>query len=274
MLARLREQLTTYGLLATLAVMILAWTVLALVLLAPLPARRRRAWARYTMMAGFRLFSRFLTLAGAYRLDLDALDALRAGPALILAPNHPSAFDAILLLTRHPDLVCILKAELLGNPLLGIGARLAGFIRSDPPRRMVKDAVAQLRRGSSVLLFPEGTRTRCSPINALTGGVAVIARHAGVPIQVVLIETDSPYLSKGWPLLKAPRLPIQYRVRLGQRFEPPRDVPECMAKLESEYRTQLAEAPQRAWLGEPVPCPGGPPATAGPSRPSARRHCP
>lgn len=262
---RLRDYLVTYGLLATLAVMVLVWTVLALVLLPPLGARRRRAAARYTMMAGFRLFTRFLTASGAYRLDLSALDALAHEPGLILAPNHPSAFDAILLLTRHPDLACVLKPDLLANPFLGVGARLAGFIRSDPPRRMVKDAVAQLRRGSSVLLFPEGTRTRRSPINPLTGGVALIARHAGVPIQVALIETDSPYLSKGWPFLKAPRLPILYRVRLGQRLEPPHDVEECLHRLESEYRTQLADAPQRAWLPGPVCVPPEP--SGGPGRP-------
>ena len=258
MSSRAREYLITYGLLGTLAVMILGWTVLALVLLTPLPARRRRAWTRRSMTAGFRLFSRFLTLTGAYRLDLTALDALRAGPALVLAPNHPSAFDAILFLTRHPDLACILKPELLGNPLLGAGARLAGFIRSDPPRRMVKEAVAELRRGGSVLLFPEGTRTRCSPINPLTGSVAVIARHAAAPIQVILIETDSPYLGKGWPLFKAPHLPIRYRVRLGRRLEPPHDVPACVRALESEYRAQLADAPQRAWLAGPA-APGSAP---------------
>ena len=250
MLRRARDYLITYGLLGTLAVMMLAWTVLALVVLPPLPVRWRRAGARQSMTAGFRLFSRFLTLTGAYRLELTALDALRGGPALMLAPNHPSAFDAILLLTRHPDLACILKPELLGNVFLGAGARLAGFIRSDPPRRMVKDAVAELRRGSSVLLFPEGTRTRVSPVNPLTGAVAVIARHAGAPIQVVLIETDSPYLSKGWPVWKAPRLPILYRVRLGRRLEPPGEVTECIRSLESEYRAQLADAPQRAWLAD------------------------
>ena len=82
--------------------MIVGWTLPALLLLSPLPRRWRRAAARYTMMAGLRLFARFLTLAGAYRLDLAAIDALRGGPPLILAPNHPTSIDAMLLPLAPP----------------------------------------------------------------------------------------------------------------------------------------------------------------------------
>lgn len=229
--------------------MIIVWTVLAILLLTPLPRSRRRAGARYTMMAGFRGFSRLLTACGACELDLGALDALRGGPPVILAPNHPTSLDAIFFLARHPDLACILKPALLNNPFLGAGARLAGFIRSDPPLRMIKEAVAELERGALVLLFPEGTRTTRHPVDALTGSVAVIARRAQAPIQVAFIETDSAYLGKGWPLWKAPRLPIRYRVRLGRRLEAPAGTGECLEALSREYAAGLAQAPQRAWLG-------------------------
>lgn len=251
-LKRARDYLTTYALLAILALMIIGWTILVLLLLSPLPGPRRRAGVRYTMMGGFRLFSWLLALTGAYELDLTAIDALRGGPPVILAPNHPSSIDAILLLTRHPDLACILKPSLLNNVFLGIGARLAGFIRSDPPLRMIKDAVAELRRGAVVLLFPEGTRTIRQPVNALTGSVAVIARHAQVPIQIALIETDSPYLGKGWPIFKAPRLPIRYRVRLGSRLETPQNTERCLEVLEREYAAALAHASQRTWISAPA----------------------
>lgn len=248
---RVRDYLTTYGLLALLAVMILGWTTLALVLLLPLPRRWRRAGARYTMMGGCRLFAQALTLTGAYELDLSAIDVLRGGPPLILAPNHPTLIDAILFLARHPDLACILKPALLNSFFFGAGARLAGFIRSDPPLGMIKAAVAELHRGAVVLLFPEGTRTTRHPINALTGSVAVIARRAQAPIQVALIETDSPYLGKGWPLLKPPLLPIRYRVRLGSRLGAPEDTPSCLEALEREYAEQLAHAPQQTWIAGP-----------------------
>lgn len=249
LLKRAYEYLATYGLLLSLAALILGWTVLAGVLLTPLPRRRRKTIARYTMMAGFRLFSWLLAIAGAYELDLGSIETLRGGPPVVLAPNHPASIDAILLLARHPDLACILKPELMSNLFFGAGARLAGFIRSDSPRRMIREAVAELHRGGLVLLFPEGTRTTRAPLNPLTGSAAVIARQAQVPIQVAIIETDSPYLGKGWPLLKVPRLPIRCRIRLGQRLEPTGDAATCTLALEQELRRELANAPQNLWLG-------------------------
>jgi 1-acyl-sn-glycerol-3-phosphate acyltransferase len=36
---------------------------------------------------------------------------LRGGPPLILAPNHPALIDALLILTRHPNLVCVMKSS-------------------------------------------------------------------------------------------------------------------------------------------------------------------
>jgi hypothetical protein len=129
---------------------------------------------------------------------------------------------------------------------------MAGYIRGWPPRRMIREAIDNLRQGSVLLLFPEGTRTTAAPTGPLTASVAVIAKHARVPVQTAIIETDSPYLSKGWSLFRAPTLPIRYRVRLGKRFEAPDDVGALMEELEREYRTQLAAAPQAMVLGEPV----------------------
>jgi 1-acyl-sn-glycerol-3-phosphate acyltransferase len=113
---------------------------------------------------------------------------------------------------------------------------------------MVKESVAHLKLGGVLLLFPEGTRTTRQPINPLVGSVGLIAKHANVPVQTLIIETDSPFLSKGWPLFKRPRLPIVYRVRLGQRFDPPTDVGVFTAQLDQYYREALRGALQSRWL--------------------------
>jgi 1-acyl-sn-glycerol-3-phosphate acyltransferase len=248
------DRLLTYGLLTLLALMIILWTLLALVLLPWLPRKQRRQATRTSMSAGFRMFSWALKASGAYKLDLRAIDALRTGPPLILAPNHPTLIDAILILTRHPNIACVMKPELMSNFFLGAGARLADFIRSDPPRRMIREAVEELQRGSVVLLFPEGTRTRVSPTNPLTASVAVIAKHAHVPVQVAIIETDSPYMSKGWSLLRPARLPITYRVRLGRRFDPPSNAAALTAELQQEFASELRRSAQSVWLEQKETC--------------------
>ena len=245
----IHEYVVAYTLLILLGVICLLFSVWALLMYPLLPRRAGTAAGRYGIMAGFRLYSWMLSITGAYKLDLTAIDSLREGPPVILAPNHPSLIDALLILTRHPNIACVMKAELMRNLFLGAGSRLARYIPSDQPRQMIKDGVADLRNGSVLLLFPEGTRSTRDPINPLKASIGIIAKHANVPVQVAIIETDSPYLGKGWPLFRRPNLPITYRIRLGRRFDPPADVNSFMTALEREFSQQLDRSLQSEWLG-------------------------
>ncbi|MDB5368072.1 MAG: putative phospholipid biosynthesis acyltransferase [Rhodospirillales bacterium] len=250
-LRTLYEYFALYSSLMLLAIICLTWSVFALPLYFLLPRDLGTAVGRRGIMRGFRIYAWSLSASGAYRLDLSDVDLLKGGPPVILAPNHPSLIDALLILTRHPNIVCVMKAELMRNVFLGAGSRLARYVRNESSRQMVKESVAHLLHGGVLLLFPEGTRTTRSPINPLVGSVGLIAKHSGVPIQTLIIETDSPFLSKGWPLFKRPRLPITYRVRLGKRFAPPTDVTSFTAELDAYYRSELAGAPQSTWLKGP-----------------------
>ncbi len=242
------EYFALYSSLTLLGVICLIWTVFALPLYFILPTRIGTAIGRRGIMVGFRIYTWSLSVTGAYQLDLRAVDTLRGGPPLILAPNHPSLIDALLILARHPNLVCVMKSELMRNVFLGSGSRLARYVRNDSSRQMVKESVAHLRAGGVLLLFPEGTRTTRAPINPLVGSVGLIAKYANVPVQTLVIETNSPFLSKGWPLFKRPNLPITYRMRLGERFDPPADVADFTAQLDRYYRHALEGALQSRWL--------------------------
>ena len=91
----------------------------------------------------------------------------------------------------------------------------------------------------------EGTRTRKGPVNRFKGGFALIAKQSGTPLQTVFIETNSPFLSKGWPILKKPELPLIYRARLGKRFEVSGNVKSFVSELEAYYRQELEPQPAR-----------------------------
>jgi len=243
-LRHLFETLLLYGSLVLLAVICLSWTVFALPMLLILPTAVGRRVGRLGILAGFRLYVWALGWMGIYRLDLRALRALRDGPPVVLAPNHPSLIDALLIIAHEPRVACVMKSSLMNNLFLGAGARLARYIRSSPPRRMIREAVAELGRGGIVLLFPEGTRTTQTPINALQASVAVIAKQAGVPIQTLIIEIDSPFLSKGWSVFRRTSLPVNYRMRLGPRLDAPDDVRACMTQLDQTLRAALAHPAQ------------------------------
>jgi 1-acyl-sn-glycerol-3-phosphate acyltransferase len=230
----------------------LCWSLLTLPLYLLLPRSRGRRFGRYGIMVAFRIYAGWLTRIGAYKLDLEALEALRDAPPLILAPNHPSLIDALLILSRHPNLSCVMKSDLMANILLGPGARLARYIRNGSSLQLVREAVADLGDGGTLLLFPEGTRTVRAPINPLTRSVGVIARRAGVAVQTLLIETDSPYLRKGCALWTRPSLPITYRLRLGRRFEPPQDPEAFVQELERYFRSELQPGHTAPWNGGPT----------------------
>ena len=98
---------------------------------------------------------------------------------------------------------------------------------------MVHCAVNDLRAGGQLVMFPEGTRTTQDPVNPFHASFTLIARRARAPIQVVFIDTLSPYLGKGWPLWRLPPLPIHFAVRLGRRFAPPQDHEAACAEIQA-----------------------------------------
>jgi 1-acyl-sn-glycerol-3-phosphate acyltransferase len=205
-------------LLAWLGLISLGWNLIALPLLL-LPKRSGQRIGRAGIALGYRFYWACASASGLMRLDASALDVLRNEPGgLIIAANHPSMLDAVMLVARLPRGVCVMKASLLHNPLLGAATRLARYIPNDDPLTLVRASVACLKDGGQLVLFPEGTRTQTPPLNPLLPGLGRIALRSRVPVQTVIIETDSPYLGKGWPLWRMPPLPIVFRARLGARF--------------------------------------------------------
>jgi hypothetical protein len=61
-----------------------------------------------------------------------------------------------------------------------------------------------------------------------------------VPIQTVIIECESPYLGKGWPIWRAPVFPIIVKARLGRRFAAESDHMGLLKRMEIYFANELA----------------------------------
>jgi 1-acyl-sn-glycerol-3-phosphate acyltransferase len=244
--------LVIYSGLFLFGLMCLAWSGAAALLCHVLSEERGRVLGRWVTSYGFRCYLWLLAITGVFRFDLRALDSLRDAGPLIIAPNHPSLLDAVMVLSRLPNVACVMKADLINNPIYGASARLAGYIRNDEFIGGVSEAVEALRAGGQLLLFPEGTRTTRRPVNPLKGGAPLVSKRSGVPIQTVLIETASPFLSKGWALHRIPPVPVSYRIRLGRRFMPRDNLKETIAELEAYLASELGRGKGMDATGEPL----------------------
>jgi 1-acyl-sn-glycerol-3-phosphate acyltransferase len=178
---------------------------------------------------------------GVFDIEFADADKLRNLRATVLAPNHPSLIDAVILLSIVPNTVCIMRASLIESPFLGGAARLAGFVPNDKGPALIRHGIEKIQAGENLLIFPEGTRTVAQAINSFKHGFALIAKKTGAPIQTVFIEREGRYLSKGIPLLSFAYPPFRFRLHLGDLFRaaPDESAQQLSARLEHYFRDHL-----------------------------------
>lgn len=110
------------------------------------------------------------------------------GTSYIVTPNHQSNVDILGLLKMLPFRYrWVLKKELLKIPLFGWSLARSGAISLDRsnPRQAVEQlraATGKLSNGWSVLIYPEGTRTRDGNLGPFKKGAFMMAVQTGIPI--------------------------------------------------------------------------------------------
>ena len=125
-------------------------------------------------------------LMGVFRVRCSDREKLRR-PGILVVANHPTLLDAWALMSQMPQADCIVKGRYYRNLFLGGSARGAGFIPSRDGPGLVDECVDRLRRGRSLIIFPEGTRSPKGELGPFTRGAAHIALRSGCdPILVTL----------------------------------------------------------------------------------------
>ena len=125
-------------------------------------------------------------------------------PSCVYVSNHVSNLDPPVLFMVLPRVAFVLKQELERIPLLGYVMGLGGFIyvkRKDRNSRKLaqEKAVATLRQGISVIIFPEGTRSRDGELLPFRPGPFTIAIEAQAPIVPVTVHGARQLMPKGNP---------------------------------------------------------------------------
>ena len=212
-----------------------------------LPKENGTMMARGIIRASFRAYVWLMVITDLVRIEYKNRHIITEASqhGFILAPNHMSLWDAVFLLADVPNIVCILKHQLLYNPILGVTARVARYISNAKVSKMLHQSCEEIERGSILLLFPEGTRTLPSAqwVNPLKASIGFVARQKHAVVIPVLLRTNSRYLQKGWPAWRLPKFPVGIEVNYANPFivEENETAAEFTKRLENFYLTELAK---------------------------------
>ena len=205
------------------------WIVAALLVRAfrrdavPALAMARRGWAPG------------LLWAAGIRLEVEGLDAVDWTRPHFFAANHQSMVDALTLFHVLPvPLLFVLKEELRRVPFLGWYVTAMGmiFVPRDKRRQSLEN-LRQCRQrvaaGYSILMFPEGTRSRDGRIGPFKFAVFLPAIDTGTPIVPVVLDGPGKILPRGSFRVR----PGTVRVVIGR--------PVAVEGLGRDQRRELAE---------------------------------
>lgn len=186
---------------------------------------KRTRWLRAALHRGAKLWVGLNSQLGVLNLCIDDRreDLQTEGPVLVIA-NHPSLIDVLLITAALPNLCCVLKGALHYNPLFTLLIRNLDYLPNSDPERMLDDARARLAAGEQLLIFPEGTRTEPGKPLDFRMGAAELAVTSSVPVLPVIVQSNSRYLSKGFPWYRWPSDKLRYQLELGPTL-PPCDFP-------------------------------------------------
>ena len=148
-----------------------------------------------------RLWSTLVLWAVGVKVRIHGLERLETGPH-IFASNHVSWFDVPALAKILPRYKFVAKAELFKVPIFGNGMRAVGMIEIQRDNRKAAFgaydiAAEKIRAGSSVVVFPEGTRGHAYSLRPFKKGPFVLAIAAGVPIVPIIVHGTIEIMPKG-----------------------------------------------------------------------------
>jgi 1-acyl-sn-glycerol-3-phosphate acyltransferase len=141
-----------------------------------------------------RLWGRLILAASRTDVNVTGLEHIRPGLSYVFVCNHLSSFDIFSLLGYLPvQFRWVAKAELFRIPILGWAMRAAGYISLDRSGRRrahesMELAARKIREGTSVVMFPEGSRSLGGRLQPFMKGAFTLAIRAGVPLLPVTID--------------------------------------------------------------------------------------
>jgi len=202
-----------------------------------------------SVIAISRVWARMLLAVSRVSVVVEGAEKIRPPGPYVFLSNHHSQFDILAAVRAIPIQFRVLaKQELFYIPVFGWVLRLSGFVGIDRSNRekairSLDKATARIRRGRSLLIYAEGTRSPDGRLLPFKKGGFVLAIQAGVPVVPLTIVGSREVLPKGSLTIRPGRI----TVRVGDPIDPRQfsveDKEALMAKVRSAMEAALEAGP-------------------------------
>lgn len=194
---------------------------------------RRMRWSRMIVGNAMRGFRLFMNAVGVLRYEITGWKHVDKERNYLIIANHPSLIDVVFLLSMFPDAECVIKEGLRQNFFTRHLMYSVDYISNVDPVNWLEQCVDRLKRGRSLILFPEGTRTNPDKPLDFKAGAGSIAARSGAACLPIIITCEPTTLTKSESWYEIP----DRRVLLRLAIQPPFT---CGEVLDSDESRRVA----------------------------------
>ena len=185
--------------------------------------------------------------APGMRRDVIGMENIDPKQAYVVVLNHQSMVDILSIYNLPLVFKWVSKKEVYRIPLVGRLLLMHGDIVIN--RASAKEAMQLvhskgkewLKKGASVSIFPEGTRSKDGEIHNFKAGAFILAKDAGVPILPIVLDGTNTLIRKGWMINWRNRITIKVLPPISAEEVQNRDIKDVMAQVKEDMVNTLAQ---------------------------------
>ena len=155
-------------------------------------------------------------LLGVCRIRVEGKEKIPTDTPCVIVANHQSQLDILCTFCTFVPFLWVSKASMFKVPFVGWGMALTGYIglkRDDSAsiKEMLRDCRSAIEQGHSVLIFPEGTRSKDGHVQRFKTGAFMIATRSKAPVVPLFIDgTFDALRPKAWAFHQPLRISIRF----------------------------------------------------------------
>jgi 1-acyl-sn-glycerol-3-phosphate acyltransferase len=181
-----------------------------------------------------------------WKIHIEGREKAIKGTTYVVISNHQSTLDILLMNSLRYNYKWISKIENFKVPVIGWYLRMADYITVDrgdeeSKNEMLEKSMRCLKNGTSIMIFPEGTRSLDKEIGFFKRGAFQLAQQANVPILPVVIDGSGGILPKHGLIFGKRQ---QVRIRVLDPVSPAdfgTDIPDILSlKFSMKFKTELS----------------------------------